>query len=256
MARTPPMPSSTSWARRWSVPPPYSRSVTLALVAAVLLDVGVEQQQRDATDLGDPDLSVQGAVTERDLDPDRAVVAVQQGERQRMGVDQRVALLLPAGAVERLLEVTLAVEQTDTDDGDTDVAGRLEVVAGQDAQPAGVLRQHLGDAELGREVADALGCGRVLRGVPLVPEVAGEVVGQVGLDHPEVLEELLVGGQLSAAARRRRRPATGWDRRPRSPTTGGRPIGRDLGCRCARPSGGFEPDRRAASEPRGAQDGR
>ncbi len=28
MARTPPMPSSTSWASRWSVPPPYSRSVT------------------------------------------------------------------------------------------------------------------------------------------------------------------------------------------------------------------------------------
>ena len=28
MARTPPMPSSTSCSSRWSVPPPYSRSVT------------------------------------------------------------------------------------------------------------------------------------------------------------------------------------------------------------------------------------
>ena len=27
-ARTPPMPSSSSWCSRWSLPPPYSRSVT------------------------------------------------------------------------------------------------------------------------------------------------------------------------------------------------------------------------------------
>ena len=27
-ARTPPMPSSSSWRSRWSLPPPYSRSVT------------------------------------------------------------------------------------------------------------------------------------------------------------------------------------------------------------------------------------
>ena len=33
--------------------------------------------------------------------------------------------------------------------------GRLEVVAGEDAEAAGVLRQHLGDAELRREVGDA-----------------------------------------------------------------------------------------------------
>ena len=69
-------------------------------------------------------------------------------------VEQRVALLLPAGRVQRLAEVALPVEQPDADDRHAEVAGRLQVVAGQDAQAAGVLRQHLGDAELRREVAD------------------------------------------------------------------------------------------------------
>ena len=134
----------------------------LALVAAVLLDVGVEQQQRHPADLGHPDLGEQRATGQRHLDPDRAVVVVQQGQRQRIRVEQRIALLLPAGGVQRLPEVALPVEQADADDRHAEVAGRLQVVAGQDPQAAGVLRQHLGDAELGREVADALRRGRVL----------------------------------------------------------------------------------------------
>ena len=63
-------------------------------------------------------------------------------------------LELPAVARQRLPEVPGAVEQPDADDRHAEVAGRLEVVAGEDAETAGVLRQHLGDAELGREVAD------------------------------------------------------------------------------------------------------
>jgi hypothetical protein len=48
-----------------------------------------------------------------------------------------------------------AVEQADADERHAEVAGRLEVVAGEDAEAAGVLRQRLGDAELGREVGDS-----------------------------------------------------------------------------------------------------
>ena len=168
----------------------------LPLVAGVVLHVGVEQQQRDPADLGQPDLGVQGPPGQRHLDAHRgAVRAVQQGQRQRVRVEQRIALLLPAGQVERLAEVAGPVEQADADDRDAQVAGRLEVVTGQDAQPAGVLRQHLGDAELRGEVADRLGRGRLLGGVALVPEVAGEVLLQIGGDHPQALGELLVRGQ-------------------------------------------------------------
>ena len=127
---------------------------------------------------------------------DRGALAVgvaQQRDRQPVGVEHRVGLLLPALAGERLLEVAVPVEQADADDRDAEVAGRLEVVAGQDAEAAGVLRQHGGDAELGREVGDR---GRPVAAAALVPAVLGEVALQVGPGHPEPLQEALVGGQL------------------------------------------------------------
>ena len=46
----------------------------LPLVAGVLLHIGVEQQQRNPADLGQPDLGVQRPAGQRHLDPDRAVL--------------------------------------------------------------------------------------------------------------------------------------------------------------------------------------
>jgi hypothetical protein len=48
----------------------------LPLVAAVLLDVGVEEQQRYPADARQPDLGEHRTAAERHLDPDWAVVAV------------------------------------------------------------------------------------------------------------------------------------------------------------------------------------
>ena len=48
----------------------------------------------------------------------------------------------------------MAVEQPDGDEGEPEVVGRLEVVAGEHAEAAGVLGQGGGDAELRREVGD------------------------------------------------------------------------------------------------------
>ena len=84
----------------------------------------------------------------------RAVLVAQQRQRQPVGVEHRVVLLLPAVAVQALAEVAGLVEQADADDRHADVRGRLEVVAREDAQAAGVLRQRRGDAELGAEVGD------------------------------------------------------------------------------------------------------
>ena len=58
-------------------------------------------------------------------------------------------LLLPAVAGQGLAEVAVPVQQPHADEGYAEVAGRLEVVAGQDAEAAGVLGQGGGDAELG-----------------------------------------------------------------------------------------------------------
>ena len=136
---------------------------------AVLLHVGVEQQQRHAADLGDPDAGGQRLVAgQPDLDlGDRAVLLAQQRERQAVGVEHRVGLLLPAVAGQRLAEVAVPVEQADADDRHAEVAGGLEVVAGQDAEAAGVLRQHRGDAELRGEVADRRAAAPVSRATSL-----------------------------------------------------------------------------------------
>ena len=83
-----------------------------------------------------------------------ALAVAQQRERELVGVEDRVGLLLPAVARERLAEVAVPVEQADADDRHAEVAGGLEVVAGEDAEAAAVLRQHRGDAELRGEVGD------------------------------------------------------------------------------------------------------
>ena len=168
----------------------------VAVVGAVLLDVGVEEQQRHATDVGDEDPGHQvGAVGEGDGDRRAAAVGLaEHGQRQLVGVEDGVALLLPAVAVERLLEVAVAVEQAHAHQRDAEVGGRLEVVAGEDAEAAGVLRQHRGDAELGREVRD--GARGVVAGLAGVPPVLGEVALQVGVRGAEARAEVAVLDQL------------------------------------------------------------
>ena len=129
----------------------------LAQVGVVVLDVGVEQQQRHAADRGHPHPRPQhAALGHGDVDEDRRALGVgEQVQREALRVERRVGLLLPAVEREGLPEVARAVEQPDRDQRHAEVGGGLEVVAREDAEPARVVRQHLGDAELHREVADA-----------------------------------------------------------------------------------------------------
>ena len=60
--------------------------------------------------------------------------------------------MLPAVDVEPLPEIALVVVEADADERDAEVGRALDVVAGQDAEAAGVDRQRLVQAELGREV--------------------------------------------------------------------------------------------------------
>ena len=71
-----------------------------------------------------------------------------------------VALLLAAVGVDPLVEVAVGVEQAHADQGHAHVGGRLQVVAGQDAQAARVDGQALVDAELGREIGHRRGVQR------------------------------------------------------------------------------------------------
>ena len=116
----------------------------LTQVVGVLLDVGVEEVQRHAADVGSPHRRAQRQPRDVDFDAH----AVDGGQRHRIRVEIGVALLLPAVDRQLLAEVPVAVEQPDADERDAEVGRRLEMVAGEHAETARVLRERLGDAEL------------------------------------------------------------------------------------------------------------
>ena len=132
----------------------------LTQVVRVLLHVRVEEIQRHPTDVGAPHRRAQRQARDVDLDPH----AVDGGQGHRVGVEIGVALLLPTVDRQLLAEVTVAVEQADADERNAEIRCGLEMVAGEHAEAARVLRQRLGDAELGREVRDRSKRGADRRG--------------------------------------------------------------------------------------------
>ena len=157
-------------------------------VGRVAVDVGVEQVQRDAADVGPPDVDRDVVAGEVDGDLDARV-----DEPERVGREVGDALLLPALGVEALAEVALGVEQADADERHAEVRRRLEVVAGEHAEAAGVLREGLADAELGGEVGDRA----QRRAVPRAePRRALERRLQAAGHGADVVDDARVGGQL------------------------------------------------------------
>ena len=109
-----------------------------------------------------------------------------------MGVEGRVPLLLPAVGVQVLAEVPVPVQQAHPHHRHAEVARRLEVVARQHAQPARVLGEGLGDAELRREVGHG---PQGVRSLSLEPQGRFEVAVQIGVHLPQEAGEGGVGGQ-------------------------------------------------------------
>ena len=109
-------------------------------------------------------------------------------------IDVDVVLVLPAVAVEPLPEIALVVVEADADERNAEVRRALDVVAGEDAEAAGVDRQRLVQPELGREVRDRPRPEHA--GVPRAP---GVLRAQVLL-HPAV-------GVVDAAVQRELRRA-------------------------------------------------
>jgi hypothetical protein len=77
--------------------------------------------------------------------------------RNRCRRNARFAVAL---AVNGLAEIALAVEQADGNEGQAHVRGALAVVAGEDAEAAGIDRQAFVEAELGTEIGDQVGACR------------------------------------------------------------------------------------------------
>ena len=166
------------------------------VLVGVVVDVGVEQVQRDAADVGLPHPGVHRRAGDVDGDAD----AVDRRERDGRGVEPRKELLLAAPEVELLREVAVVVEEPDPGEGQADVVGGLEVVAGEHAETAAVLGEPGGHAELGGEVGHALERRPLLgTGAVLEPTGRGQPPHQLVADGGGEVDERVVGGELGEA---------------------------------------------------------
>ena len=166
----------------------------LAVLGAVAVDVRVEQQERVASDGDPPDARDDPARPRLDLHRHRHAVVRRRLDRQQPVVDVDVLLALPGVVIEPLPEVALVVVEADADERDPEVGGALEMVAGEDAEPARVDRNRLVQAELRREVRHRPGAEDA--GVPRAPRVLRR---QVFLQPPVGLVDAAVKRELRRA---------------------------------------------------------
>ena len=151
----------------------------------------VEQVQRDAADVDPPHLDVRHVAGEVDAHRHAG-----RRDRQPGAVEAWESLLLPAVGVEPLAEVALGVEQADADERHAEIASRLEVIAGEDPETTGILRESLGDAELGREVGD--GTKRAVRAA-LEPTWRAQGLVEPGGGRVDVGDDERIGSELCPA---------------------------------------------------------
>ena len=169
-----------------------------AQVVLVFRDIGIQQEQRNATHLGDPDPGPQMCgIGQAQLDQHRVTVGTsEQPQRQPLRIQGRVGLVLPTVGGQRLPEVPGAVVQADRDQRHPQIGRGLQVVTRQDPEAARIVGQHLGNAELHREVRNgSRHCyARVL--LLLIPPRTGQVIVQLARKPVEPVEEPLVQCQL------------------------------------------------------------
>ena len=125
------------------------------VLGIVQVDVGVHQEDGRPADQQFPHAEVDGTAVQghrrvRAFLPVSPHLANGHGGRIERLLDRE----LPSVLRHSLPEIALLVEQADADQGDAEVAGLLEVVAGQDSEPAGIDRDRSVHAELGAEVGD------------------------------------------------------------------------------------------------------
>ena len=98
-------------------------------------DVRVEQQERYAPDLCDPDGGPHGSPREVDAHPERRSIFAAGPAQWEVGRIQvgLVVLLVPVG-IDLLPEVAVPVQETHRNEGEGGVRGGLAVVAGEDAE--------------------------------------------------------------------------------------------------------------------------
>ena len=151
-ARTPPMPSSRYWLRRTSPSPTYRREVIQRSATSF------SGRSASSSSSGTRPTSTRQICATRSRSPERdgdrdglAVLAGDERAGHAVGVRVDPVLVLPAGGVDALAEVAVAVHQADGDERQRPVGGLLEDVAGEHAEAARVDGQRPVDGVLRAE---------------------------------------------------------------------------------------------------------
>ena len=119
------------------------------------VQVGVEQQHRDETDLGFPHLRLHYPTGQVDRHDERPAASGLEGQkREAVEVVVGIDVLLIAVGIDGLAKIARAVEQGDTDQRHAEIARRLAVVASEHAEASRVDPQRLVNSELHREIRD------------------------------------------------------------------------------------------------------
>jgi len=156
------------------------------VVLAVRLEVRVEEEKRDPSHIEAPHTCGDVSTWERDA---HHYTGVHGAELD--GVDRWVVLRLPAIG-DLLIEIAMSIEEPNSGEWESPVAGRLQVVAGEDPEATRILGDEGIDAELGRAVGD-LRCHRIGEGGVEVGDLHGDA-----LDKGPVTEEVveLLGSEV------------------------------------------------------------
>src|SRR3990172_2035323 len=121
----------------------------------ILGDVGVEQIEGNAPDPHQPDLRGHGAAGKFDGYGQGFAVFLLQLDRERIEVVLGVSFLLKAVGVQILPEISLLIEQSDAEERESEVACRLEMITGEDAEASRIVRYALREAKLSRKIRNA-----------------------------------------------------------------------------------------------------
>ena len=144
----------------------------LDVLRGVPFNVRIQKQQIAAAHFHAPDFRADQSAARLDLHRHRFAVGPDRQFHGHMGyIRLQILFLLPAARVEPLPEISLAVEQADADQRNSQIGRALDVIACQNSESAGVFRNRFVQSELGREIRH--GAGAQHTGVPCAPCAIG-----------------------------------------------------------------------------------
>lgn len=126
-----------------------------AVFLRVSFDVGVEKIEGRASDHDAANFRLDRAVLRVDRHGDAVAVLIFDGfEGDVFDFGRDVMFDLVAVGVDLLTEVSLFIEEADSDEGDAESAAALDVVSREDAESSGVNREGFVNTEFEREISD------------------------------------------------------------------------------------------------------